>query len=76
MALLPTQGGKPRLDAYLAGRLPDTSRARVAASIKAGQVILNGTPCTKPSALLQGGDTISATLLPLPPCCVSGVCGG
>ncbi|MFP4579680.1 MAG: RluA family pseudouridine synthase [Candidatus Sumerlaeia bacterium] len=47
-----------RVDAYLAENLPEFSRSRLAAVIKAGQVWVDGERC-KPSLKLQGGEAIS-----------------
>ena len=62
--------GKVRLDAYLASQLPDASRAKIQASIKAGLVFVNGSPVAKPALQLKGGETIKAELLPPEPCTV------
>jgi ribosomal 50S subunit-recycling heat shock protein len=66
----PCLQSKVRLDAYLTSKLPDTSRARIAASIKAGLVGVNGRPCCKPAAGVRPGDAITAQLLPPEPCTV------
>jgi hypothetical protein len=65
----PTQA-KARLDAYLAAAMPDASRAKLAASIKAGRVTVNGAACAKPSAALRAGDRVEGSLLPPEPCTV------
>ncbi|GBG00420.1 pseudouridine synthase, partial [Raphidocelis subcapitata] len=59
---------KARLDAYLAAVLPDASRAKIAASVKAGRVSVNGAACAKPSAALRAGDRVGGSLLPPEPC--------
>jgi 23S rRNA-/tRNA-specific pseudouridylate synthase len=63
--------GKVRLDAYLAAKLPDASRAKIQASIKAGRVSINGSPVAKAAQQLRGGEVILAELLPPGPCTVS-----
>lgn len=50
-------GGRPRLDVYLVGALPQLSRARVQALIKENHVLVNDKPA-KPSMELNPGDTI------------------
>ena len=45
-------GRRPRLDAFLAARLPDASRARLAAAVKAGGVSVNGAAAGRASAPL------------------------
>ncbi len=49
-----------RLDAFLAARLPQLSRARLQALVKAGHVTLNGGP-TRPAAKLRAGDVLRVT---------------
>jgi tRNA pseudouridine synthase 2 len=63
--------GKIRLDAYLAAQLPDASRAKISASIKAGLININGAAVAKPSYTVKSGDSITAALLPPEPCTVS-----
>jgi ribosomal 50S subunit-recycling heat shock protein len=63
--------GKLRLDAYLAQQLPEVSRAKIAASIKEGLILVNGSAVSKPSLQLKGGERISVELLPPEPCTVS-----
>lgn len=62
--------GKVRLDAYLASQLPDASRAKISASIKAGLIIINKAVVSKPSYTVKAGDAITAALLPPEPCTV------
>jgi 23S rRNA-/tRNA-specific pseudouridylate synthase len=62
---------KVRLDAYLSAQLPDVSRAKISASIKAGLVVINRAVVSKPSYTVKAGDAISAALLPPEPCTVS-----
>jgi 23S rRNA pseudouridine1911/1915/1917 synthase len=47
-----------RLDVFVAKALPHLSRARIQALVKAGLVVLNGTPVDKTSASLGVGDRI------------------
>jgi hypothetical protein len=72
LLLLPAAGvqGKVRLDAYLATQLPDASRAKISASIRAGLVSVNRAAATKPSQAVRGGDRIDVLLLPPEPCTV------
>ena len=58
---------KVRLDAYLAGKLPHTSRARLQASIKEGLITVNGRPQSKASYAVKVGDTVHCSVLPPPP---------
>ena len=46
-----------RLDVFVAGLLPDRSRASIQKSIKAGQVTVNGASVT-PHAFLRAGDLV------------------
>jgi 23S rRNA-/tRNA-specific pseudouridylate synthase len=62
----PSQG-KVRLDAYLAAKLPQASRARLQASIKEGLVTVNGRPQAKSSYAVRLGDTVGCSVLPPPP---------
>jgi hypothetical protein len=62
--------GKVRLDAYLAARLPDASRAKIAASVKAGLISVNGARMSKPSGAVRAGDVVAGALLPPEPCTV------
>lgn len=57
-----------RLDAFLAQRLPDLSRAQCQRLIRAQRVQVNGRIATKPSLLLQGGEKVTVRLpSPSPP---------
>lgn len=58
---------KVRLDAYLASKLPQTSRARLQASIKEGLVIVNGSTQKKASYTIKSGDSVLCSILPPPP---------
>ncbi|KAF8057740.1 RNA pseudouridine synthase 2 [Scenedesmus sp. PABB004] len=60
--------GKLRLDAFLAAQLPAASRAKIAASIRAGLVSVNGAPVTKPAHAMRGGERVAVALLPPEPC--------
>lgn len=55
-----------RLDAYLAARIDDWSRARIQRLIEDGDVLLNG-QTAKPSAKLRDRDEIEAELTPSAP---------
>ena len=68
--------GKVRLDAYLAAQLPDASRAKISASIKAGLITINRAVVSKPSYTVKPGDSIVAALLPPEPCTVRSLQGG
>jgi len=59
--------GKVRLDAYLASQMPQTSRARLQASIKEGLVEVNGRLLTKASYVVRPGDVVLCRVLPPPP---------
>lgn len=61
---------KPRLDAILASLLPEASRAKIQASIKAGLISVNGAVITKPSSGVRAGDAVACRLLPPEPCTV------
>jgi 23S rRNA pseudouridine1911/1915/1917 synthase len=58
---------KVRLDAYLATKLPQTSRARLQASIKGGLITVNGSPQSKASYVIKHGDVVHCSVLPPPP---------
>ena len=65
---LTTTPKRLRLDSFLAARFPALSRARLAAAVRAGAVMINGAPAPRPGAALRVGDTLSlAPLPPLPP---------
>ncbi len=70
IAAFTKQGGKLRLDAYLAAALPDASRAKIQASIKGGLVQVNGAAQKKAAHSLRSGDMIHWALLPPAPCTV------
>ncbi len=53
-----------RLDRALAARIPDLSRTRIQALIKAGHITVNGSPSGKPSYRLEGGEVIAVYLPP------------
>lgn len=53
---------KARLDRYLAGELPEFSRARLQKLIEGGAVTLNGAVCTDKKATVRGGDRLSLTV--------------
>jgi 23S rRNA pseudouridine1911/1915/1917 synthase len=54
---------RARLDAWLAARLPELSRARIQSLIEGGQVLLEGRPA-RASARLRPGQTISIHVPP------------
>ena len=60
-----TDVGK-RLDLCLAERMPETSRARIQAWVRAGRVEVDGDPA-KASMRLRGGETIKVDPAPAPP---------
>ncbi len=61
------KSSKVRLDAYLAIKLPQTSRARLQASIKGGLITVNGSPQSKASYVIKQGDIVNCSVLPPPP---------
>ncbi len=63
----PDVQGKVRLDAYLAAKLPQASRARLQASIKEGLVCVNGKAQAKASYAIRLGDLVGCSVLPPPP---------
>ena len=48
-----------RLDVFLAGRLPSSSRAFCREAVLAGRVSVNGKPCRNKGYKLRAGDTVS-----------------
>ena len=58
--------GKLRLDAYLTAQVPHSSRGKLQAAIKAGNVLVNGKPELKTSIAVRPGDAIECTLLETP----------
>lgn len=58
--------GKLRLDAYLTAQLPQSSRGKLQAAIKAGNVVVNGKPELKTSLGVRPGDAIECVLLEPP----------
>lgn len=60
---VPADAAGERLDAFVAGRLPDLSRSRVAQLIGEGQVRLNEEPARK-SERLSEGDVVSVVVPP------------
>ncbi len=54
-----------RFDVFVAENMPDhISRTRVTQLIKGGNVLLDGTPCTKANQKLKGGETIELDIPP------------
>jgi 23S rRNA pseudouridine1911/1915/1917 synthase len=64
---VPPGAAKLRLDAFLAAKMPQTSRARLQASIKEGLVVVNGRAQSKASYAVKPGDAVAAAVLPPPP---------
>lgn len=60
-------GIEQRLDKFLALALPQHSRARLQALVKAGQVQVNDRVITKTGYLLVGGETINVSVPPAEP---------
>ena len=56
-----------RIDRYLARFLPNVSRTKVGKGIEEGLVAVNGATISKPSHIVQAGDTIVCTILRPPP---------
>ncbi|MEM1056747.1 MAG: RluA family pseudouridine synthase [Bacteroidota bacterium] len=63
----PGQEGGVRLDVYLAGKLPNTTRAKVQRGIKEGRVDVNGKTVKRPSHGVQPGDHLLCRILRPPP---------
>ncbi|GAB4822268.1 hypothetical protein N2152v2_009314 [Parachlorella kessleri] len=59
--------GKLRLDAYLANKLPQASRARLQASIREGLVTVNGRPQPKAAYAVRPGDVVGCSIVSPPP---------
>ncbi|HEY7856396.1 MAG TPA: RluA family pseudouridine synthase [Terriglobales bacterium] len=57
----------PRLDRFLAQRLPDLSRTKLQALIREGGVRVNGAVAERPSLLLAPGAVVEIALAPAPP---------
>lgn len=56
-----------RLDVYLAARLPELSRARLQALIRAGQVRVDAEPVTEPKRRVQPGMALAVSVPPPEP---------
>lgn len=56
-----------RLDRFLAAQLPGLSRARLQEMIRAGAVLRDGAPLTRPAEKLHGGELLQVRLAPRPP---------
>lgn len=56
-----------RLDRFLAAQLPDLSRARLQAMIRAGAVLRDGAPLLRPSEKLRGGEVLQVRIDSRPP---------
>jgi 23S rRNA pseudouridine1911/1915/1917 synthase len=61
-ASIPVESAGRRLDAALADLFPDYSRSRLSAWIKAGDVLLDGTPVAVPRHIVRGGEAVLLTL--------------
>jgi len=55
---------RPRLDAYVAGRDPELTRAQVQRLIDDGDVTVNGAPPAKAGVKLRAGDEVVVTIRP------------
>jgi len=66
-ALEPDTDETPRLDRFLAQRLPDLSRTKLQALIRDGGVRVNGAVVERPSLLLTPGAVVAVALGPPPP---------
>ena len=58
--------GKLRLDAFLTAQVPQASRGKLQASIKAGNVSVNGKQELKTSSTVRPGDHVQCVLLDAP----------
>lgn len=59
--------GGSRLDAYLSAQLPELSRSRVQKAIKAGEVLVDGEPATKPARRVGEGERVAIAMSPPKP---------
>ena len=59
----PCDAGK-RLDVFLAGRFPSSSRTFCRTAVLSGSVAVNGTPCRNKGYKLRAGDAVSVEGLP------------
>ncbi|MBX3003014.1 MAG: RluA family pseudouridine synthase [Anaerolineales bacterium] len=59
--------GPQRLDKFLVAALPQYSRARVQALIKAGHVLVNNKPASKAGQSLEGGERVEVQVPPAAP---------
>ena len=62
----PVYGEAERLDVYLTGKIQNATRAKTQKGIKEGQVEVNGRVITKPSSVVQPGDSIVCSLMKAP----------
>ena len=58
--------GKLRLDAFLTAQVPQASRGKLQACIKAGNVVVNGKQELKTSSTVRPGDDVQCVLLDAP----------
>ena len=63
---VPAQAAGQRLDQFLAGQIPELSRARVQQLLREGKALVNASPA-KPSVKLRGGEQITVLGGPSPP---------
>ncbi len=56
-------GAPLRVDLFIAGTIPDTSRSQVQKGIKQGGVRINGQPIARPSTPVKAGDQVQWTAL-------------
>lgn len=72
--LVPAEWAGQRLDRALCDLLPDHSRTRIQAGIKAGMARLNGEPATRPSQALEAGQQLewNPTWAPRPEVALAG----
>lgn len=64
---LDVPAGPQRLDKFLVAALPQYSRARLQALIKAGHVLVNNKPASKAGQTLEGGERLEVQVPPAAP---------
>ncbi|MCP5020492.1 MAG: RluA family pseudouridine synthase [bacterium] len=69
---IPAEWQGRRLDKALVELDPETSRSRLQALVKAGEVTLNGDIVIRPGTTLEGGETVAWTVPEVPPAQDSG----
>jgi 23S rRNA pseudouridine1911/1915/1917 synthase len=65
--LVDEDDGGSRLDSYLSAQLPELSRSRVQKAIRAGEVLVDGEPATKPALRVGEGERIAIAFSPPKP---------